>query len=144
VLMKNLSGRKKRSTKPKITRIGRTRERTVGRFKEELGDLGIEFSDDEGTHYEDSRKSRTLIPGTLKRKREDSEGVVRSSSRSMPRDKSGVRDEDTQVRLRKAGYQQQKKMAKEARKGEGDRHIYDLKPKHLFAGKRKMGKTSRR
>lgn len=38
----------------------------------------------------------------------------------------------------------QKKMNREARKGEGDRKIFDLKPKHLFAGKRKMGKTDRR
>lgn len=33
---------------------------------------------------------------------------------------------------------------KEARKGEGDRTIHNLKPKHLFAGKRKAGKTDRR
>lgn len=145
VLMKNLASRKKRSTKATITRVGRTRERTVNRFRNELGDLGIEFSDDEGTHYDDSRsRSRSLPRGTLKRKREDSEGVVRSSSRVIPRDKSGVRDEEQQIKLQKQARNQQKKMAREARKGEGDRHIYDLKPKHLFAGKRKMGKTSRR
>ena len=28
--------------------------------------------------------------------------------------------------------------------GEADRHIYDLKPKHLYTGKRGIGKTSRR
>ena len=32
----------------------------------------------------------------------------------------------------------------EARKGEGDRHIPDFKPKHLFSGKRTIGKTDRR
>uniref|UniRef100_A0A6B2FWI1 Nucleolar GTP-binding protein 1 (Trinotate prediction) n=1 Tax=Myxobolus squamalis TaxID=59785 RepID=A0A6B2FWI1_MYXSQ len=31
-----------------------------------------------------------------------------------------------------------------ARAGDADRHIYDLKPKHLFSGKRKSGKTQRR
>ncbi|KAK6020318.1 hypothetical protein OSTOST_14031 [Ostertagia ostertagi] len=35
-------------------------------------------------------------------------------------------------------------LKREARKGEADRHVYDLKPKHLFSGKRKMGKTDRR
>jgi nucleolar GTP-binding protein len=28
--------------------------------------------------------------------------------------------------------------------GESDRHIHEKKPKHLFSGKRKMGKTDRR
>ena len=37
-----------------------------------------------------------------------------------------------------------KQRNKEARKGEGDRHIPDFKPKHLFSGKRKAGKTDRR
>jgi len=32
----------------------------------------------------------------------------------------------------------------EARKGEADRRVMDLKPKHLYAGKRGMGKTDRR
>ena len=31
-----------------------------------------------------------------------------------------------------------------AKKGEGDRHIPDLKPKHLFSGKRPKGTTDRR
>ena len=28
--------------------------------------------------------------------------------------------------------------------GESDRHIHEKKPKHLFSGKRKQGKTDRR
>jgi len=144
ILIKNVASRRKRSTKPKITRIGRTKERTVNRFRNELTDLGIEFSDDEGTNYDDSRRSRSLSRKGLKRKREDSEGNVRSSSKTIPRDKSGIRNEELQIKLKKDGYNQQKKMAREARKGEGDRHIYDLKPKHLFSGKRKSGKTNRR
>lgn len=39
---------------------------------------------------------------------------------------------------------QQKGIAKLARKGEGDRHIFDLKPKHLYTGKRGTGKLDRR
>jgi len=34
--------------------------------------------------------------------------------------------------------------AKYSRKGEGDRHISVKKPKHLFTGKRGVGKTDRR
>lgn len=38
----------------------------------------------------------------------------------------------------------QKPSQREARKGEGDRKIFVKKPKHLFAGKRGIGKTDRR
>jgi nucleolar GTP-binding protein len=36
------------------------------------------------------------------------------------------------------------KLRKMCLKGEGDRFIGNLKPKHLFAGKRGTGKTDRR
>ena len=38
----------------------------------------------------------------------------------------------------------QKGMNRQGKKGEADRHVFDLKPKHLLAGKRKSGSTSRR
>ncbi|KAI9678436.1 MAG: Nucleolar GTP-binding protein 1 [Trizodia sp. TS-e1964] len=44
-------------------------------------------------------------------------------------------------RLHKLG---QKKMNRMARAGEADRHVSSAMPKHLFAGKRGMGKTQRR
>ena len=37
-----------------------------------------------------------------------------------------------------------RRFAVEARKGEGDRTIPNLKPKHLFSGIRTNGKTQRR
>jgi nucleolar GTP-binding protein len=33
---------------------------------------------------------------------------------------------------------------REARQGEGDRRVVESKPKHMYVGKRKMGKTNRR
>lgn len=47
-------------------------------------------------------------------------------------------------KAKKIGRKAQKAMNMEARKGEADRRVLDMKPKHLFAGKRKMGKTDRR
>ena len=44
-------------------------------------------------------------------------------------------------RLSKLG---QKKMNRMARQGEADRHVPAAMPKHLFSGKRSMGKTQRR
>lgn len=80
----------------------------------------------------------------VKRAREDSEGKVRSSSK-MPRDKSGVRDEAMRLKVRDMSKKSQRKLLnKEAKRGEADRSIACEKPKHLFAGKRGMGKTDRR
>jgi nucleolar GTP-binding protein len=80
----------------------------------------------------------------VKRLREDSEGRVRSSSK-MPRDKSGIRDESMAKVVKTMRNKAQKQFnKKESRIGEGDRVITTKKPKHLFSGKRKMGKTDRR
>lgn len=73
--------------------------------------------------------------------------VQRSESRPAPRDKSGMRDAK-QVKL--AGKKRDKSRTTRNHKlfygtrGEGDRHIPDNKPKHLFSGKRGIGSTDRR
>ena len=88
--------------------------------------------------------SRSESHKPVKRAREDSEGRVRSSSR-VPRDKSGVRDSAMAAKVRDMSKKSQRKLLnKEARQGEADRSIGCMKPKHLFSGKRKMGKTDRR
>lgn len=38
----------------------------------------------------------------------------------------------------------QRKMNRLGKKGEADRHVFDMKPKHLLSGKRKAGKKDRR
>lgn len=48
------------------------------------------------------------------------------------------------MKLKKIASKAQKKIAKKGLKGEGDRFIGTKMPKHLFAGKRKLGKTDRR
>ena len=48
------------------------------------------------------------------------------------------------AKVRKIARKAQTPFNRDARKGEADRHVFDLKPKHLFSGKRKMGKTDRR
>jgi nucleolar GTP-binding protein len=47
-------------------------------------------------------------------------------------------------KVRFMGKKAQTTMNRNARKGEADRKILNVKPKHLFAGKRKLGKTQRR
>ena len=87
-----------------------------------------------------------------KRKREESRSVTRSKSHSTvrsrslvpPRDLSGVRDMTQYNTVRKKMKRAQKTFARASKKGEADRRIHSKMPKHLFAGKRKMGKTRQR
>jgi len=75
-------------------------------------------------------RSRSLSRPETKRKREDSEGNVRSSSK-VPRDKSGVRDVTMAKEARKINKLGQRKRNLGARIGEADRRIFVKKPKHL-------------
>jgi len=76
----------------------------------------------------------------------DVESPAKSRSQSRtPRDQSGVRDPETRKKIKKMEKKTQlKKFNNLGKVGESDRHIHEKKPKHLFAGKRKMGKTDRR
>ncbi|KAI3714213.1 hypothetical protein L1987_72809 [Smallanthus sonchifolius] len=80
---------------------------------------------------------------------------VRSLSRSGSRSRSrpptdvvvpgeGFKDSAQKIKAFKLGKKSVQKRNKDARKGEGDRVIPTLKPKHLFSGKRSNGKTTRR
>jgi nucleolar GTP-binding protein len=105
-------------------------------------------------------RSRSLSRPETKRKREDSEGNVRSSSK-VPRDQSGVRDVTMAKKARKINKMSQRKINLGAKTGESDRRIWAKKPKHLckfllyfylfkllyfyvVSGKRSSGKTDRR
>ncbi|XP_048462157.1 GTP-binding protein 4 [Rhincodon typus] len=115
-------------------------------LEKEMGSLGLDMDDKDDTHYAvQARRSRSV---TRKRKREESQpptSKVRSRSISRtPRDLSGVRDEKMLKKVKKMMKNSQQDMNRMGKKGEADRHVFDLKPKHLFAGKRKMGRTDRR
>ncbi|KAL3319676.1 Nucleolar GTP-binding protein 1 [Cichlidogyrus casuarinus] len=83
------------------------------------------------------------------------EALNRSSSRdpshvkaieraSRSRSRSGVRDDAMAAKAAKLSRLAKRPLAYLAKKGEGDHHIGDLKPKHLYSGKRGTGKTERR
>ncbi|KAL3210110.1 hypothetical protein MRX96_052266, partial [Rhipicephalus microplus] len=130
------------TTKPKVSRpIMKKRERSVSRLRSEMSDLGVEL--DKGKTHFKRAASEVRTPRPLKRKREDSEGRVRSSSRT-PRDQSGIRDAKMRTKVKKLNKKAQRTMNRQARKGEGDRTIPSLRPKHLLAGRRGVGKADRR
>ena len=71
----------------------------------------------------------------------------KSRARSQPatnRREDGIQDMEMRTKVEKQAKLAQRKMNRMARQGEADRHIGATLPKHLFAGKRTIGKTSRR
>ncbi|XP_069770800.1 GTP-binding protein 4 isoform X2 [Narcine bancroftii] len=140
-----LLSREKQITKgPKMPRTAKKVERKT--LEKEMGSLGLDMANKDETHYAlQTRRSRSV---TRKRKREESQPPTskarsRSSSRT-PRDVSGVRDEKMRMKIRKIMKKSQQVMNRLGKKGEADRHVFGLKPRHLFIGKRKMGKTNHR
>lgn len=131
--------------KRKINRIPRPKSApgTVEKLEQDMDDLGVEL-DRTNKNYARQR-SRSTSRKPLKRKREDSTAAVRARSTSRPpRDVSGLRDMTMVAKVRKIARKAVKPFTMDGRKGESDRHIHDLKPKHLFCGKRGIGKTQRR
>jgi nucleolar GTP-binding protein len=60
---------------------------------------------------------------------------ARSTSKK-PRNETGQKDAKVVKKVEKLRKKSQKGANQQVRKGEGDRHVFDFKPKHLFSGKR--------
>ncbi|MCO5571624.1 hypothetical protein L7F22_025370 [Adiantum nelumboides] len=77
-----------------------------------------------------------------KRLRLRSRSSSRASKEALPGE--GFKDTAQKMKAVKLGKKAVKQRNKNAKKGEADRVIFNMKPKHLFAGKRSIGKTDRR
>ncbi|XP_001654061.2 nucleolar GTP-binding protein 1 [Aedes aegypti] len=131
------------------------RDRKVDHLRKTMENLGVDMSGTEQANFAKNQVDvrRSLVPAvggpkTPKKDRESS-AIVKATGqlikRRTPGHELGIKD----VVLKKkakvmAKHDIAKKVTKLARKGEADRHIPDLKPKHLFAGKRGAGTTDRR
>jgi len=118
---------------------------------EGLAEYGIDLSEREG-HFRSrstNRKSAAKKRSASQMDTDESGKILArsgSSYRSMtrPRDQSGLRDASMQAKAKKMAKIAQRPMIRMGKQGESDRHIGDMKPKHLFTGKRGVGKTDRR
>ncbi|XVF41461.1 hypothetical protein PTKIN_Ptkin01aG0281800 [Pterospermum kingtungense] len=117
--------------------IDRARSRSRG-WKRGRSVDGREGADGDAMDIDGNRSSKKL------RLRSTS----RSRSRSRPPNEvvpgEGLKDSAQKVKAIKLAEKSVKKRNKNARRGEADRVIPTLKPKHLFSGKRSIGKTQRR
>ncbi|KAL5106549.1 hypothetical protein TcWFU_000876 [Taenia crassiceps] len=128
-------------------RISRADKGVSGKqMKRELGKLGLPV--DVSREVEQSRERRQAAA----KRRAASVSVARSEAAhaaaversSKPRARSGVRDDAAHATaVRRARTDAARCVGTKSRKGEADRHIPTLRPKHLFSGKRSIGKTQR-
>lgn len=105
---------------------GRKRERSLSRVSADGDDMEI-----------DGQQSNKKL-----RLRSRSRSKSRAPEEVIPGE--GFKDSEQKKKAIKKAKDATKKRNKEARRGEADRVIPTLKPKHLFSGKRTLGKTSRR
>ncbi|XP_011502053.1 PREDICTED: probable nucleolar GTP-binding protein 1 [Ceratosolen solmsi marchali] len=148
IIMKEESKIVKQSTKPVMPRTAavKIRDRSVSKLRNQMEDLGVNMQDTGNAHFTKTKKrGRSLSQsGDRKRQRLQSTSKARSSSRP-PRDEMGVKDTVMKSKLKKIAHKAiRKKIANRGLKGEADRFIGNKMPKHLFAGKRSIGKTDRR
>jgi nucleolar GTP-binding protein len=136
--LRKLENREKKAKGPKMPR----RSADANEIASTMGAMGIEINPSEAPHIRASR-SRSL-KRAANRQSVSPVDHARSESRPRPRSESGMRDPNMVQKALLMRKKTQKRLHREARKGEADRHVPDLKPKHLYSGKRKMGKTQRR
>ncbi|CAL8090280.1 unnamed protein product [Calicophoron daubneyi] len=126
---------RKNARPPQIPRTARSV--SVHKIREELGERGLEVDMEE-----EGERGRSLK--RIKRERNSAPNPHREASiakASVPRSLSAVRDPKMHEKIERMDKLAQRKVVTLARKGEGDRTIPTLKPKHLFSGKRSIGKT---
>lgn len=153
-LMKNDQkiDRNKKPTMPRTAPLGAAkRDRSVSRLKKEFTELGVDMAGTDDANFAKTtpdnkkRRARSSSRSAKKAKMDVDGGGEQAMTRSMSRDKSGVRDPETRKKLKKlVKKMQNKKFGSQGKMGESDRHIAVKKPKHLYSGKRGVGKTDRR
>ncbi|KAL0858982.1 hypothetical protein ABMA27_010841 [Loxostege sticticalis] len=146
-VLKDESRLTKQSTKPVMPRTSRARgrDRSTGKLRDEMEKLGVDMSETKEANFTKTRsRSRSQSAVAAKRARVDSQSRARSVSRPA-RDEQGVKDVVMARKVKKMAHVAiAKKTKKMGLKGEADRFIGTKMPKHLFAGKRGVGKTDRR
>ncbi|KAK5653845.1 hypothetical protein OQA88_7769 [Cercophora sp. LCS_1] len=95
-------------------------------------------------HTEDPDAMDVDNPKTAQERLRERSRVRDRSQPATNRRDDGVQDITTRTKAERVAKLGQRKMNRMARQGEADRHIGATMPKHLFSGKRTIGKTARR
>jgi len=134
----------KKPTLPRNT-TAKTRERSVARLRTEFEELGVDMDGTGDANFTKTNKRKARSESRTPAKKSKVERDVSRSASKMDRDQSGIRDPVQRKKLKRLEKKANRKgFARMGKAGESDRHIHEKKPKHLFSGKRGMGKTDRR
>ncbi|KAL0703775.1 hypothetical protein Bca4012_070200 [Brassica carinata] len=123
-----------------------TRERLV----RDLSSLGLDPSSAMNRARSKSTRRKRERCDDVNDEQQSNKKLCLSRSRSVSRYPhevlagEGFKDSSQKIKALKIGNKSHRKRNKDARRGEADRVIPTLKPKHLFSGKRGKGKTQRR
>lgn len=131
------------------------RDRKVDNLRKTMENLGVDMSETNEANFTKNQVSvrRSMVPAVggkkTPKKDHESTAIVRATGlpikRKTPSHELGIRDVMLKKKVKLMAKRDiAKRVTKLARKGEGDRHIPDLMPKHLFAGKRGSGTNDRR
>lgn len=131
------------TVKPRLSRsqTKRKRDHSVSGLKSSMSDLGVDLDSEGETHFVES--ARRSASREAKRPKLVQIGRDRSVS-EFSRSESCMRDPKMIQKARRLKVKSQLSRRTLSKKGEADRSIPNLRPKHLLSGKRKLGKTSRR
>eukprot|EP01126_Amoeba_proteus_P033857 TRINITY_DN3342_c0_g2_i3.p1 TRINITY_DN3342_c0_g2~~TRINITY_DN3342_c0_g2_i3.p1 ORF type:complete len:321 (+),score=73.17 TRINITY_DN3342_c0_g2_i3:836-1798(+) len=121
-------------------------EKTYSELEEHLSELGLD-----GKAVTDSIKSRSKSRSSVSRARSVSASRVgRKRTREeierskTPKPGEGYRNVKQKLEAEKLARRATRSLSRDGRLGESDRHVFDLKPKHLFSGKSTVGKRAYR
>jgi len=147
-LRKNESRLNKKSLKNRAI-IPRTKTRKrMSQLEKHLSSIGLDHSSISGRARSGFQPGQAAMGGEDVVMRDaavdsgPSETDIWKAKRS--RATSGLRDQSFVEKTERLKRSRQIKRNREARQGEADRRVIETKPKHMFVGKRKMGKTNRR
>ncbi|XP_032222227.2 GTP-binding protein 4 isoform X1 [Nematostella vectensis] len=107
-------------------------------------DKKMDIDEDQDEPMTGRKRSRSQTPANAKRRRSNTASVTPRSQSRVPRDQSGLSNPEKKQKAKTLAKTVQRKMNRMGKAGEADRMIRTKMPKHLFSGKRKGGKTSRR
>jgi len=129
--------------------IHKQRTASVSMMEESLTDLGLDPTKAVERARSNSRgrkrsRSASAVPTDVELPKKERRLLERSRSRSKTPAQEGFKSEKERMAAISMKIKSQKARNKDARKGDGDNVILNMMPKHLFAGKRGMGKTDRR
>jgi len=126
----------------------RTRDRSAGRLTNLMEKHGVEISEGAKESFNQRREKRARSesagPCAPSKKVRQENHEVRLRSRSTPRGEAGMPDPAARKKVEKQAKKAFKAQQNKGMSHPSDRGITDWKPKHLYCGKRGIGKNNRR